>query len=354
MEKVLMKGNEAAAMAAIDAGLDSYFGYPITPQNEVPEYLSRELPRLGKTFLQAESELASINMVYGAAAAGARVMTSSSGPGIALMQEGISFCAGAELPCVILNMMRGGPGLGSILPAQTDYGQSTRGGGNGDYRNLVYAPSNVQELYDLIILAFEKADQYRNPVIVLSDGVIGQMMEPVEVGRENLIKNIEKPWAVNGARGARDRNYISTFRLQADQMEDHNIKLIKKYKEMLENEKRAESHGIETADVVLTAYGSSSRICKSAKEILEAKGLKVGLIRPITLWPFPNDEYEKISDKCKFILDVEMNSGQMVDDVKVATKCRFPVYHFGRYGGMIPSEEEIVEKVERIIGGEKE
>jgi len=349
MGKVLMKGNEAVGAAAILANIDSYFAYPITPQSEVPEYMARELPKLGKAFVQAESEVAAINMVYGAPATGARVMTSSSSPGVALMQEGISYCAGSELPCVILNMMRGRPGLGSILPAQADYFQATRGGGNGDYRNIVYAPSNVQELFDLVILAFDKADKYRNPVIVLSDGVIGQMMEPVDIDKQINNKKYGKKWAVTGTHGKRDRNIITSFRLQAEQMEDHDKHLLAKYKEMAKNEMIFETLDIEDADIILTAYGSSYRICKSAKELLEPKGIKVGLIRPITLWPFPVDAYEKIPKNCKFILDVEMNFSQMVDDIKVATNCKFPVFHYGRYGGVIPSEEEIVEEVERII-----
>ncbi|HCX62811.1 MAG TPA: 3-methyl-2-oxobutanoate dehydrogenase subunit beta [Clostridiales bacterium] len=349
MGKILMKGNEAVGAAAIAAGIDSYFAYPITPQNEISEYLSRELPKSGKAFLQAESEIAAINMVYGASASGVRAMTSSSGPGIALMQEGISYCAGSELPCVILNMMRGGPGLGSILPAQADYFQATKGGGNGDYRNLVYAPSNVQELFDLVVLAFDKADQYRNPVIVLADGVIGQMMEPVDVDKELRTEKYEKQWALTGTYGRRDKNIISSFRLQAEDMEKHNKHLLSKYKEMLKNEKQYETLGVEDADIVITGYGSSYRICKSAKELLEAKDIKVGLIRPITLWPFPDEAYANITSKCKFILDVEMNFSQMVDDIKVATNCKLPIFHYGRYGGVIPSEEEIVEEVERII-----
>ncbi len=349
MGKVLMKGNEAVGAAAILAGIDSYFAYPITPQSEIPEYMAKELPKYGKVFVQAESEVAAINMVYGASATGARVMTSSSSPGVALMQEGISYCAGSELPCVIINMMRGGPGLGSILPAQADYFQATRGGGNGDYRNIVYAPSNVQELFDLVIRAFDKADQYRNPVIVLSDGLIGQMMEPVEVDKKIEHKNFIKDWAVTGTKGLRKHNIISSFRLQAEQMEEHDNHLFRKYTSMKDNEMMYEASDVEGAEIILTGYGSSYRICKSAKEILERKGIKVGLIRPITLWPFPAEPYRVIPKSCKFILDVEMNFSQMADDVRIATECKVPVFHYGRYGGVIPCEEEIVSEVERIL-----
>ena len=352
MAKVLMKGNEAVGAAAIEAGCKYFFGYPITPQSELPEYMARELPKIGGIFLQAESEIAAINMVYGAAGAGARVMTSSSSPGIALKQEGISYIAGAELPCLIVDIMRGGPGLGSIQPSQTDYFQATRGGGNGDYRTVVLAPANIQELVDLIIEGFDIADQYRNPVMILGDGMIGQMMEPVEFKAPKQRKLPEKDWATTGTKGKRRPNIINSLYLDAEELEQHNIKLQKKYREIEENEVKVESYNIEEADVVIAAYGTTSRIARTAISRLEQEGYKVGLIRPITLWPYPYDEFKKINDKCKGVLTVEMNSGQMTDDVKIAVEGRFPVYFHGRTGGMAPTPDEIIEKVKKIYGGE--
>ena len=353
MAKVLMKGNEAIGAAAIAAGCKYFFGYPITPQSELPEYMSRELPKAGGVFLQAESEVAAINMVYGAAGAGARVMTSSSSPGMSLKQEGISYLAGAELPCLLVNIMRGGPGLGSIQPSQTDYFQATRGGGNGDYRMVVFAPANVQELVDLIIEGFDIADQYRNPVMILGDGMIGQMMEPIEfktpVKRELPVKD----WATVGTSGNRKPNIINSLYIAAEALEEHNIKLQAKYRTMNENEQRVESYNIEDADVVIAAYGTTSRIAKTAIAKLEKEGYKVGLIRPITLWPYPYNEFKKINPNCKGILTVEMNSGQMIDDVKIAVEGKFPVSFYGRTGGMIPTPDEIIENVKKIYGGEK-
>ena len=353
MAKVLMKGNEAIGAAAIEAGCKYFFGYPITPQSELPEYMARELPKIDGVFLQAESEIAAINMVYGAAGTGARVMTSSSSPGISLKQEGITYIAGAELPCVIVNIMRGGPGLGSIQPSQTDYFQATRGGGNGDYRLVVLAPANVQELVDLIIEGFDIADQYRNPVMILGDGMIGQMMEPVEFKSPKKRELLPKDWATVGTGGRRKPNIINSLYLAAEELEKHNIKLQAKYKEIKENEVKVESYNIEDADVVIAAYGTTSRIARTAISQLEKEGYKVGLIRPITLWPYPYDEFDKISDKCKGILTVEMNTGQMIDDVKIAVKGKYPVYFHGRTGGMIPTPNEITEKVKEIYGGEK-
>lgn len=353
MAKVLMKGNEAIGAAAIKAGCKYFFGYPITPQSELPEYMSRELPKIGGCFLQAESEIAAINMVYGAAGSGVRVMTSSSSPGISLKQEGISYIAGAELPCVIVNIMRGGPGLGSIQPSQTDYFQATRGGGNGDYKLVVLAPANLQELVDLIIEGFDIADQYRNPVMILGDGMIGQMMEPIEF-KEPKKRNLpEKDWATTGTKGKRKPNIINSLYLAAEELEEHNIRLQAKYKEIQENEVKVESYNIEDADVVIAAYGTTSRIAKTAIAELESEGYKVGLIRPITLWPYPYDEFNKISDKCKGILTVEMNTGQMVDDVKIAVNGRFPVHFFGRTGGMIPTPNQMIKMVKEIYGGER-
>lgn len=352
MAKVLMKGNEAIGAAAIAAGCKYFFGYPITPQSELPEYMSRELPKVGGVFLQAESEVAAINMVYGAAGAGVRVMTSSSSPGMALKQEGISYIAGAELPCVLVNIMRGGPGLGSIQPSQTDYYQATRGGGNGDYRMVVYAPSDVQELVDLMMEGFDVADQYRNPVMILGDGMIGQMMEPVEFKTPTKRNIPEKDWATVGTGGNRKPNIINSLYIAPEALEEHNKKLQKKYKAMAENEVRVESYNIEDADVVIAAYGTTSRIAKTAIDKLEKEGYKVGLIRPITLWPYPSDEFNKINPDCKGILTVEMNNGQMIDDVRIAVAGKFPVSFYGRTGGMIPTPDEIIENVKKIYGGE--
>ena len=352
MAKVLMKGNEAIGAAAIAAGCKYFFGYPITPQSELPEYMSRELPKVGGVFLQAESEVAAINMVYGAAGAGVRVMTSSSSPGMALKQEGISYIAGAELPCVLVNIMRGGPGLGSIQPSQTDYYQATRGGGNGDYRMVVYAPSDVQELVDLMMEGFDVADQYRNPVMILGDGMIGQMMEPVEFKTPTKRDLPEKDWATVGTGGNRKPNIINSLYIAAEALEEHNKKLQKKYKAMAENEVRVESYNIEDADVVIAAYGTTARIAKTAIDKLEKEGYKVGLIRPITLWPYPSDEFNKINPDCKGILTVEMNNGQMIDDVRIAVAGKFPVSFYGRTGGMIPTPDEIIENVKKIYGGE--
>ncbi len=353
MTKVLMKGNEAIGAAAIAAGCKYFFGYPITPQSELPEYMAKELPKVGGTFLQAESEVAAINMVYGAAGAGVRVMTSSSSPGMALKQEGISYLAGAELPCVLVNIMRGGPGLGGIQPSQTDYFQATRGGGNGDYRMVVYAPSNVQELVDLMMEGFDVADQYRNPVMILGDGMIGQMMEPIEFKTPKKRDLPAKDWATTGTGGKRKPNIANSLYISPEDLEDHNNHLIKKFNAMTENEVRVESYNIEDADVVIAAYGTTARIAKTAIDQLEKEGYKVGLIRPITLWPYPFDEFKKINKDCKGILTVEMNQGQMIDDVKIAVEGKFPVSFYGRTGGMIPTPGEIIDSVKKIYGGER-
>lgn len=353
MAKVLMKGNEAIGAAAIKAGCHYFFGYPITPQNEIPEFMSRELPKIGGVFLQAESEVAAINMVYGAAGAGARVMTSSSSPGIALKQEGISYLAGAELPCVIVNIVRGGPGLGGIQPAQSDYYQSTRGGGNGDYRTLVYAPASIQETVDLVMESFDVADQYRIPVMIIGDGMIGQMMEPVEFKEPNKRPLAEKDWASVGTKGERKPNVINSLFIDPKELEDHVLRLEKKYAAIKENEVRYEEYNVEDADVVIVAYGTTARIAKNAISKCEAEGLKVGLIRPITLWPFPDAAFEKITDKTKGVLSVEMSTGQMVDDVKIAMNGRIPVHFYGRTGGMVPTPDAVVAEIKKIAGGEK-
>lgn len=348
-----MKGNEAIGAAAIKAGCNYFFGYPITPQNELPEYMSRELPGVGGVYLQAESEVAAINMVYGAAGAGARVMTSSSSPGIALKQEGISYIAGAELPCVIVNIVRGGPGLGGIQPAQSDYFQATRGGGNGDYRHLVYAPATIQETVDLVMESFDVAEQYRNPVMVIGDGMIGQMMEPVEFNEPKKRTIAPKTWATDGTKGKRKPNIINSLYIDPQVLENHVLKLEKKYDEIRKNETRYENYNVADADVVVVAYGTTSRIVKNAIVKCEEEGMKVGLIRPITLWPFPDKAFEEITDKTKAVLTVEMSTGQMIDDVKIAVNGKKPVYFYGRTGGMVPTPDAIVSEIKKITGGEK-
>lgn len=349
-ERILMKGNEAIGEAAIKAGCHYFFGYPITPQNELPAYMAKRLPKIGGVFLQAESEVAAINMVYGAAGCGVRVMTSSSSPGISLKMEGISYIAGAELPCVVVNIVRGGPGLGGIQPAQSDYFQATKGGGHGDYRMPVYAPASIQEAVDLVQEAFDVADYYRTPVMVMGDGMIGQMMEPVEF--KNLPKRSLQPktWATDGCAG-REPNVINSLFLQPEKCEEHNWKLYKKYQQITENETRVETLNMEDADIALVAYGTTSRICFSAMESLREQGYKVGLIRPITLWPFPSETIKKAAEKVKFFLTVEMSTGQMVEDVRLYAEAKAPVYFYGRTGGMIPSPDEIAEQVKSLGGG---
>ena len=348
-EKVLIKGNEAVGAAMIAAGCKTFFAYPITPQSEVPEYLARELPKIGGTFLQAESEVAAINMLYGSAGTGTRVATSSSSPGVSLMQEGISYIAASELPCMIVNMMRGGPGLGSIQPSQTDYFHSTRGGGNGDYRTITLAPASIQEMVNLIHLGFDLADKYRTPVILCGDGMLGQMMEPVEFEEHEVTTYDHSDWAAMGTKGEREPHIINSLYLSPEELEAHNKKLIAKYKEISDKEKRVEVIDVEDADIVFTAFGTTSRICRSAGDILKEKGYKVGFIRPITLWPFPSEAYEKINKDCKVILDVELNQGQMVEDVRLAVNGKLPVEFYGRQGGMIPSAEEIAEVALKLL-----
>ena len=353
MAKILMKGNEAFGKAAIEAGCHYFFGYPITPQSELPEYLSRELPKVGGAFVQAESEVAAINMVYGAGGTGTRVMTSSSSPGVALKQEGITYCAGAEVPCVVLNIMRGGPGLGTIQPSQADYYMSTKGGGNGDYRTPVFAPASVQEAVDMIIEAFDVADIYRTPVMVVADGMIGQMMEPVDFEKERKNREVpEKTWAANGTKGQRKPNVINSLYLQSEELEEHNLKLEKKYKAIEENEVQYEMYHTEDAELVFVAYGTVSRIVKTTVDQMREEGHKVGLIRPKTLWPFPNKAFKEIPN-AKNLLVVEMSLGQMIDDVKLACECKLPVDFYGRSGGMIPSPAEIANKAKELIGGAK-
>ncbi len=347
--KVLMKGNEAIGAAAIKGGCRYFFGYPITPQNEIPEYMSRELPKVGGVFLQAESEVAAINMVYGAAGAGARVMTSSSSPGISLKQEGISYIVGSEVPCVIVNMMRGGPGLGGIQPAQSDYFQSTRGGGNGDYSMIVLAPASVQEAADMMTEAFDLADLYRNPVMLLGDGMIGQMMEPVEFHDPPKRELPTKEWATTGTGGKRAPNIITSLRLDPAELEKLNQSLQAKYAVMKEKEVRYELFHTEDAELVFVAYGTSSRIVKNVVKRLRADGVKAGLLRPITLWPFPHAGFDELSDTVRALMAVEMSEGQMVDDARIAANGRWPVGFHGRSGGMLPTEADVAAAATEIL-----
>ncbi len=351
MSKVLMKGNEAIGAAAIKAGCKAFFGYPITPQNELPEYMSKEMHKHGGVFVQAESEVAAINMVYGAAGCGVRVMTSSSSPGIALKQEGITYLAGAELPSVIVNIVRGGPGLGGIQPAQSDYNQATRGGGNGDYKLLVYAPANLQEMVDLVQISFDKAEIYRNPIMVVGDGMIGQMMEPIEFREMPKVELPAQPWITDGTKGVRKPNIINSLFLKPEELEDHNIRLTAKYQAMKDNEQQWESYNLENAKIVCVAYGTTSRIVKNAITALKEEGIEIGLIRPITLWPFPEKAFAEISQSTKAILTVEMSMGQMIDDVKLALNGSLPVEFYGRSGGMIPTPEAIAQKLRDMVGG---
>ena len=346
-EVVLMKGNEAIGEAAIRAGCRYFFGYPITPQSELPEYMSRRLPQVGGVFLQAESEVAAINMVYGAAGAGARVMTSSSSPGISLKQEGISYIAGAELPCVIVNMVRGGPGLGGIQPAQSDYFQATKGGGHGDYRMVVYGPASIQEMVDLVVDAFDVADRYRMPVMILGDGLLGQMMEPVEFRERPFASVPPKPWATTGAEG-RKPNLISSIHIDPEELDRCNWERVRKYDEIRVKEVRYEVVDPGDSEIFLVAYGTTSRVCRTVLEKARAQGMKVGLIRPITLWPFPNGPFDEVIDRAKAFLTVEMSTGQMVEDVRLAVDGRRPVYFYGRTGGVVPSPKEILRKLVEV------
>ncbi|RKO66789.1 3-methyl-2-oxobutanoate dehydrogenase subunit VorB [Desulfofundulus salinus] len=351
MAKILMKGNEAIGEGAVRAGCRYFFGYPITPQSELPHYLAKRLPEVGGLYLQSESETAAINMVYGAAGAGARVMTSSSGPGISLMQEGISYLAGAELPCVIVNMIRGGPGLGNIAPAQSDYFQATKGGGHGDYRVIVLAPASVQEIIDLMQVAFDLADRYRNPVMVAGDGILGQMMEPVELGEEKEIEIPPRPWAATGRMGG-EKKLINSLYIVPEELEQHNLKLAQKYALISEREQRWEEYRLDGAKLVLVAFGTAARICKAVVDRCREEGLAVGLIRPITLWPFPQNAFEPVIEETERFLVVEMSLGQMVEDVRLTVNGRRPVYFYGRCGGMLPVAADVVREVKKLYGGE--
>ena len=349
-EKVLMKGNEAIAEAAIKAGCRHYFGYPITPQTEIAAYMAKRMPKIGGTFLQAESEVAAINMVYGVAGAGFRVMTSSSSPGVSLKQEGISYIAGADLPALIVNVQRGGPGLGGIQPSQSDYFQATKGGGHGDYHLIVLAPASVQEMADLTIKAFDLADKYRMPTMLLADGTMGQMMEPVELPELPPVE-VEKPWAVRGTKGERKHNIINSLYLDPELLEKTNFERFERYKTIEENEAMYESFMMEDAEYCVVAFGIAARVSKNAVVAARKKGIKVGLIRPITLWPFPKKVMAEAAEQCKAFLSVELSMGQMIEDIKLATACKKPVGLCNRTGGMIPSPDQVLESIRNAAKG---
>ncbi len=350
-EKVLMKGNEALAEAAIKAGCRHYFGYPITPQTEVAAYMARRMPKIGGTFLQAESEIAAVNMVIGAASCGLRAMTSSSSPGISLKSEGISYMAGCDLPALIVNVQRGGPGLGGIQPSQSDYFQAVKGGGHGDYHLIVLAPDSVQEMYSLCFKAFDLADKYRMPAMILADGTLGQMMEPVSIDNEE-VKVYDKPWATTGTGNHPGRNIINSLSLSPAQLEEWNISRFERYAALKEREVMYEEFMTEDADYIIVAFGIVARIAKNAIKEARKNGIKVGLIRPITLFPFPEKVLAAAAEKAKAFLSVELNMGQMADDVKLAVKCKKPVYFYGRTGGVLMRPEEIVDALVRIEKGE--
>jgi 2-oxoglutarate/2-oxoacid ferredoxin oxidoreductase subunit alpha len=351
-ELKLLKGNEAIAEAAIRYGVDGYFGYPITPQSEIMETLMEQKPweTTGMVVLQAESEVASINMVYGGAGCGKKVMTSSSSPGVSLMQEGLSYIAGAELPCLVVNVVRGGPGLGTIQPAQSDYSQSVKGGGHGDYNLIVLAPASVQEMADFVKLAFDLAFKYRNPALILADGIIGQMMEKVELDAfvprwtDEQIATLN-PWATTGKPSSRSQNVITSLTLDSVEMELHNHKLQAKYRQMEQDEVRYETFDCDDAEYLLVAYGSSARICQKTVELAREKGLKLGLLRPITLFPFPTKIISELANQVKGILSVEMSAGQMVQDVRLAVNGKVKVEHYGRLGGIVPTPGEVIDAV---------
>lgn len=355
-EVKLMKGNEAIARAAIRYGADGYFGYPITPQSEIMETLMAEMPweTTGMVVLQAESEVAAINMVYGGAGSGKRVMTSSSSPGISLKLEGISYMAGAELPCLIVNVMRGGPGLGTIQPSQADYFQTVKGGGHGDYRLIALAPSSVQEMADFVALGFDLAFKYRNPAIIIADGIVGQMMEKVILPEQKTRKTEEEirrecPWAALGKPKGHTPNIITSLELDPAAMEENNLRFQRKYREIEENEVRYEEFMCEDAEYLVIAFGSSARICQKTVEIAREQGIKLGLLRPITLWPFPKKALASYVDKVKGILSVELNAGQMVEDIRLAVECKVKVEHFGRLGGIVFTPDEILDALKEKL-----
>ena len=350
-ERVLMKGNEAIAEAAIQAGCRHYFGYPITPQTEVAAYMAKKMPKIGGVFLQAESEVASINMVYGAAAAGARVMTSSSSPGISLMGEGLSYIAGSDVPAFVVNVQRGDPGLGGIQPSQSDYFQATRGGGHGDYHMIVLAPASVQEMASLTVKGFNLADKYNMIAMILADGTIGQMMEPISF-EDVEVEHYDKPWALTGTECKRKHNIVNSLYLQPDVLEKKNFERYEKYKAVEANEALHESYLMDDADVCVVAFGIAARVAKNAVVAARGEGIKAGMIRPITLWPFPKQALSQAADQVKSFLSVELSMGQMVEDIQLATGCRRPVSLCNRVGGMIPSPDQVLESIRKAAKGE--
>ena len=350
-EKVLMKGNEAIAEAAIRANCKHFFGYPITPQTEISAYMAKKMPKIGGTFMQAESEVAAINMVYGVSAAGKRVMTSSSSPGISLKAEGLSYMAGADLPALVVNVERGGPGLGGIQPSQSDYFQATKGGGHGDYRMIILAPSSVQEMADLTIKGFDLADKYRMTSMILADGTIGQMMEPVEIKENEDIKTYEKPWALTGTQCKREHNIANSLFLVPEQLEKVNIERFERYKQIEENEVMYEEFMMDDAEICIVAFGIAARVSQNAIVEARKQGIKVGMIRPITLWPFPKKPLLAAADKVKSFISVELSMGQMIEDVKLATECKKPVTLCNRVGGMIVTPEQVLEEIKKANGG---
>ena len=349
-EKVLMKGNEAIAEAAIRAGCRHYFGYPITPQTEVAAYMAKRMPKIGGTFLQAESEIAAINMIYGVSSAGLRAMTSSSSPGVSLKQEGISYLAGSDLPALIVNVQRGGPGLGGIQPSQSDYFQATKGGGHGDYRLIVLAPASVQEMADFTAKAFDLSDKYRIPAMILADGTIGQMMEPV-VLPEPCEHHIDKPLAVTGTKGVREHNIINSLYLVPEELEQKNLERFERYHAVEENEVICEEYLMDDAQYCIVAFGIAARVAKNAITAARAKGVKVGMIRPITLWPFPKKQIAEAAKKVKAFISVELSMGQMIEDIRLSEECAKPVVLCSRVGGMIPSPEQILKTIDDLMGG---
>lgn len=349
-DKVLMKGNEAIAEAAIIAGCRHYFGYPITPQTEVAAYMAKKMPKIGGCFLQAESEIAAINMVYGVSSTGKRVMTSSSSPGISLKGEGLSYLAGSDLPALVVNVQRGGPGLGGIQPSQSDYFQATRGGGHGDYHMIVLAPASVQEMAELTVKGFDLADKYRMTSMILADGTMGQMMEPVSLDFD-IKTEIEKPWATTGTKMEREHNIVNSLSLVPEELEMLNLNRYERYKIVEENETMYEEYMVDDADIVIAAFGIAARVSKNAVNEARKQGIKVGLIRPITLWPFPKAPFEKAAETAKAFISVELSMGQMIEDVKLATNCKRPVTLCNRVGGMIPSPEQVLKAIIDVNNG---
>ncbi len=349
-EKVLMKGNEAIAEAALHAGCRHYFGYPITPQTEIAAYMAKRMPKIGGTFLQAESEIAAINMVYGVASAGYRVMTSSSSPGISLKSEGLSYLAGSDLPALVVNVQRGGPGLGGIQPSQSDYFQATKGGGHGDFRMIVLAPASVQEMAELTVKGFELADTYRMTAMILADGTMGQMMEPVSLDFD-VKEAPEKPWATTGTKMARPHNIVNSLSLVSEELEQLNFARYERYRTVEENETMYEEYLMEDAEICIAAFGIAARVSKNAINEARKLGIKVGMIRPITLWPFPKAPFRRAADQVKSMISVELSMGQMIEDVRLATECRVPVTLCNRVGGMIPSPEQVLEAIKKAAQG---